>query len=273
MRVQDDAFNLLQFFYNELVIYKKGIVKTKDILEKFDWDGNRINLAYRYLYDSGLLKSTNDSGNIQGAHRFSVIGLSPKGINVVEQGRDGVQRNNVLKDLSILTGDESLLNPNKILEPSELFKNEHDPSKTVFIMMKFQNGDSEKNEKLQNLYDTIQLELIKYRLDAVRADEKNYSMTDYIWDNLKVYLNECNYGMAILENLYSDEINPNVAMEYGYMLAKDKKVLLLKEKSFTNIRADILGKIWKGFEFDDMESVKKAIQNWMVNLNLLRMKA
>ena len=273
MRVQDDAFNLLQFFYNELVIYKKGIVKTKDILEKFDWDGNRINLAYRYLYDSGLLKSTNDSGNIQGAHRFSVIGLSPKGINVVEQGRDGVQRNNVLKDLSILTGDESLLNPNKILEPSELFKNEHDPSKTVFIMMKFQNGDSEKNEKLQNLYDTIQLELIKYRLDAVRADEKNYSMTDYIWDNLKVYLNGCNYGMAILENLYSDEINPNVAMEYGYMLAKDKKVLLLKEKSFTNIRADILGKIWDGFEFDDMESVKKAIQKWMVNLNLLRMKA
>ncbi len=86
-------------------------------------------------------------------------------------------------------------------------------------------------------------------------------------------MDECNYGVAILENLYLDEINPNVAMEYGYMLAKDKKVLLLKEKSFTNIRADILGKIWKGFEFDDMESVKKAIQSWMVDLNLRRMKA
>ena len=170
------------------------------------------------------------------------------------------------KELYILTGDKSLLDPN------EIFKNEHAFSKTVFIMMKFQNGDSEKNEKLQTLYSTIQLELIKYRLDAVRADEKNYSRTDYIWDNLRVYMNGCNYGMAILENLYLDEINPNVAMEYGYMLAKDKKVLLLKEKSFTNIQADILGKIWKGFEFDDMESVKKAIQNWMVDLHLRRMK-
>ena len=169
--------------------------------------------------------------------------------------------------LSILTGDESLLDPN------EIFKTEHAPSKTVFIMMKFQNDNLEINNKLQILYDTIKLELDKYGLDAVRADEKNYSMTDYIWDNLKVYMNGCNYGIAILENLYLNEINPNVAMEYGYMLAKDKKVLLLKEKSFTNIRADIIGKIWKEFKFENINSIEKSIQDWMVDLGLTKIKA
>lgn len=267
MGVQDDAKDLLHFFYSELVISKKGIVETKDILEKTGWDGKRINLAYRHLYDSGLLKSTNQSGNIQKAQIFLVTGLSPKGIGVVEQRRSGVQSNDVLKDLSILTGDESLLDPN------EIFKTEHAPSKTVFIMMKFQNDNLEINNKLQILYDTIKLELDKYGLDAVRADEKNYSMTDYIWDNLKVYMNGCNYGIAILENLYLNEINPNVAMEYGYMLAKDKKVLLLKEKSFTNIRADIIGKIWKEFKFENINSIEKSIQDWMVDLGLTKIKA
>ena len=169
--------------------------------------------------------------------------------------------------LSILTGDEQFLDPNQI------FRNEHDPSITVFIMMKFQNGDSEKNDKLQTLYNTIKLELDKYGLDAVRADEKNYSTSDYILENLKVYMNGCKYGVAILENLYLDEFNPNVALEYGYMLAKDKKVILFKEKSFMNIRADILGKMWKEFEFNDSNSIEKAIQSWMVDLRLTQIKA
>jgi len=73
--------------------------------------------------------------------------------------------------------------------------------------------------------------------------------------------------------LYIDEFNPNVALEYGYMLAKDKKVILFKEKSFMNIRADILGKMWKEFEFNDSNSIEKAIQSWMVDLRLTQIKA
>ena len=153
------------------------------------------------------------------------------------------------------------------------FKKEHDPSKTVLVMMKFSGGDPSKDKKLETLFNTIKLELDKYGLDTVRADEKNYSESDYIWDNVQIYLNGCNYGIAVLENLYSEEMNPNVALEYGYMLAKGKRVLLLKEKSFRNIRADILGKIWKEFEFDDHKSIKKAIQKWMVDLGITRIKA
>ncbi len=153
------------------------------------------------------------------------------------------------------------------------FKKEHNPSKTVFVMMKFSGGNPSKDKKLETLFNTIKLELDKYGLDTVRADEKNYSESDYIWDNVQIYMNGCNYGVPVLENLYSEEMNPNVALEYGYMLAKGKRVLLLKEKSFGNIRADILGKIWKEFEFDDHESIKKAIQNWMVDLGITRIKA
>lgn len=153
------------------------------------------------------------------------------------------------------------------------FQNEHDPKKTVFIMMKFQGGDHQKDNKLNVLFNLIKLELNKYGLDAVKADEKNYSDTDYLWDNVQIYMNGSAYGIAILENLYSDEMNPNAALEYGYMLALGNRVLLLKEKSFTNIRADILGKIWREFEFDDIGSIKNAITAWMVDLGIPRIKA
>jgi hypothetical protein len=154
----------------------------------------------------------------------------------------------------------------------QAFKSEHDPSKTVFVMMKFSGDDPGINDKLEGLFNTIKLALDKYDLDAVRADEKNYSATYYIWDNAQIYLNGCNYGIAVLENLYSDEMNPNVALEYGYMLAKGKQVLLLKEKSFKNIRADILGKIWKEFEIGKKGSIERAIQGWMVDLGSKQIK-
>ena len=165
------------------------------------------------------------------------------------------------------------MNFNQIEVFNQKFSNEHNPQKTVFVMMKFSGEDPENDKKIENLFDTIKLALDKYSLGAVRADEKNYSDTDYLWDNVQIYLNGCDYGIAILENLYSDEMNPNVALEYGYMLAKGKRLLLLKERSFKNIRADILGKMWKEFEIDKKESIEKAIQNWMVDLGLTRIKA
>ena len=154
----------------------------------------------------------------------------------------------------------------------QAFKGEHDPSKTVFVMMKFSGGDRRKDRKLETLFNIINLELDKYGIDAVRADERTYCATQFMWDNAQVYMNGCDYGIAVLENTYLDEMNPNVALEYGYMLAKGKQGLLLKEKSFESIRADILGKIWIEFDIDRKESVREAIRRWMVDLEIRRIK-
>lgn len=150
------------------------------------------------------------------------------------------------------------------------FKGEHDPSKTILIMMKFSGGEPSGDRKLEDLFNTIKLELDRYGLTVARADEKYYS--SYLWENVQIYMSGCDYGIAVLENLYSDEMNPNVALEYGYMLAKGKRVLLLKEKSFKNIRGDLIGTLWQEFEFGDSESMKKAIHDWMVDLDIKPIK-
>jgi len=154
------------------------------------------------------------------------------------------------------------------------FQQTHDSEKSVFVMMKFDDGDPGVDGPiLEKVFDCIRLELDKYGLVAVRADERDYSDTHYLFDNVQIYASACNYGIAVLENLYSDEMNPNVALEFGYMLAKNKKLLLLKENSFGNIRADLLGRLWKNFDIKNMQTLKSAIQAWIgVDLGITRIK-
>jgi hypothetical protein len=56
--------------------------------------------------------------------------------------------------------------------------------------------------------------------------------------------------VAIIENRYKQELNPNVALEWGWMRAMDKDVLFLLEKDFKQFRADILGFIPDTFSWD-----------------------
>ena len=52
----------------------------KDLMVK----GKRVNLAYGYLNDLGLLKGGGGLGNINGAQIFFVMRLLPEGINIIE---------------------------------------------------------------------------------------------------------------------------------------------------------------------------------------------
>ena len=117
--------------------------------------------------------------------------------------------------------------------------------KSVFVMMKFPSDGMEdwKKQCLSDLYNTIKDELDRYGLVARRADQKTYSENRQLWENVCIHMFGCDYGVAILEDHVGDEFNPNVALEYGFMLSRGCKVVLLKEANFKHIRADILSTI------------------------------
>ena len=78
-------------------------------------------------------------------------------------------------------------------------------------------------------------------------------------------------GIAILEDRVADELNPNVALEYGFMRAFNRKVALFRDSKFKHDRADIIGKLSKHFEIDGngaliAESLEKAAQGWLLDL-------
>jgi hypothetical protein len=133
----------------------------------------------------------------------------------------------------------------------------------VFIMMKFDDA----NTKLKELENEVRGFLQSYGLNPLRADDRIYPKDRDLWNNVCIYMICCKFGIAILENVSQHEYNPNVALEYGFMRALDKRVLLLADKGFPKPRVDVVGKLREHFDINDIkESIKTPLEKWVREL-------
>lgn len=120
--------------------------------------------------------------------------------------------------------------------------------KSVFIMTKFPDPlrPSVKDRRLQEVVKTV-AEAVKRQGHVPRiAGDKDYH--EQLWENVELHMLGCHRGIAIVQDRSRPEFNPNVALEWGWMLGLDRKVLYLVEKDFRQERAD-----WKGmtsYRFD-----------------------
>lgn len=147
------------------------------------------------------------------------------------------------------------------------FDDHPDYNKNVFIMTRFVPG----NKLLEELDLEVRRVLRSNDLNPLRADDKMYLRDRNLWNNVCVYMTCCKYGIAILEDRIANEFNPNVAIEYGFMRALNKPVLLLADTGFRNLRADIIGTLREQFDITDINgSVDKPIITWLTELNLKR---
>jgi hypothetical protein len=121
--------------------------------------------------------------------------------------------------------------------------------RSVFVMMKFPDKTSMKVAHLRllnDIWEAIRDEAARYGLTARRADLRTYH--DQLWENICVYIIGSKYGIAVLEDEVAQELNPNVALEYGFMKALDHPVALLRSSGFEHGRADLSGKLSKDFD-------------------------
>lgn len=148
-----------------------------------------------------------------------------------------------------------------------LFNDHPDYDKNIFIMTRFTPG----NRLLEELDSEIRRVLIEHNLNPLRADDKMYLRDRNLWNNVCVYMNSCKYGIAILEDRIANEFNPNVAIEYGYMRALNKPVLLLADLGFRNLRADIIGTLREQFDITDIKgTIDTPVLTWLKELNLTK---
>lgn len=137
--------------------------------------------------------------------------------------------------------------------------------RNVFIMTRFDEGD----RLLRQLDEQLRKALCRHGLIGLRADDKMYPSDDQLWKNVCVYMLCCKYGVAVLEDRAKDEFNPNVALEYGFMRALDKRALLLTDRGFRNLRADIVGTLREEFDITDLAGTLAApIERWIRSLGV-----
>lgn len=139
-----------------------------------------------------------------------------------------------------------------------------DPSRCAFIMMRF--GKSKFYDEIVKDLKSICLE---YDIVALRADDVPY--TDDLLPNVRTYMHGCRLGIAIFDRVETDHQNPNVSLEVGYMMALGKPVLLLKDSTILQLPSDLIGRLYKPFDTQNLHSsLKEAVGKWVKEKSLDR---
>lgn len=136
--------------------------------------------------------------------------------------------------------------------------------RSVFIMTKFPDPQSTNplDMQLARVIKAVQDAVTRCQFTPRVAYDRDYYPS--LWDNVELYLLGCRRGIAIVESRYKPELNPNVAMEWGWMRGMGRNVLYLVESTFDQKRADWSGLIEYPFSWDDPErTVPAIVHKWL----------
>jgi len=155
--------------------------------------------------------------------------------------------------------------PIEIKDSLARFHRDHpDQSKTAFILMKFDT--TAVHDKIR---DVIKAVLAKHKLTAVRADDREYHKS--LLPNVETYLWGCGFGVAVFERITSDDFNPNVGLEVGYMMALRKDVCLLKDRTLKHLQTDLIGELYRPFDVHNIEqTITEQLEAWMKDKGIIK---
>jgi uncharacterized protein YodC (DUF2158 family)/nucleoside 2-deoxyribosyltransferase len=178
------------------------------------------------------------------------------GLNVLEKASDPALAKPACSSSSAAVVAQSC--PPEIQDSLNKFKVDHpDERKTAFIMMRFSETASH-NEIVR----VIKAETKAQSITAVRADDKQYHSD--LFPNIKTYMHGCGFGIAVFERIETEDTNPNVALEVGYLCALNKPVLLLKDQTLRTLQTDLAGRIYRPFDTSTPEKTLPAvIKKWL----------
>lgn len=138
-----------------------------------------------------------------------------------------------------------------------------DPAKAAFLIMRFR----ETRAHLE-IYEAVGDCLGGYGIKALRADEKYYH--DDLYHNILTYMHGCGFGVAVFERIEEELFNPNISLEVGYLLALQKPICILKDRTLKTLHADLMGKLYKVFDpLEARATLGSALSDWLRDKGLV----
>jgi hypothetical protein len=138
-----------------------------------------------------------------------------------------------------------------------------DQTKLGFLVMRFTKG-----KPFERIVEVIKRTAEKHGLVIIRADENEFHA--HLWENVRTLLHGCGFGIAIYERIEREEPNANVGLEIGYLMAMNKPVLLLKDKTVGVLQADLAGKLYKSFDPHEPEkTIPDQLTAWLADNGII----
>lgn len=219
-----------------------------DVSEPFVNPGRGSGSLREAVYSSGGAEDR-DSGRNRNAQDFE-LERGERGGDSGEVGPVGVH-GRALRGIWKRT-------PPEIQESLERFRCDYPDAQSVaFLMMRL--GNTRVHE---DIVAGVRAALEPLDIAVVRADDKQYH--DDLFPNVLTYVYGCDFGIAVFERIETEEFNPNVALEVGYMFALNKDVCLLKDKTLKTLQVDLVGRLYRSFDpLDAGKSIPQELSRWL----------
>lgn len=154
------------------------------------------------------------------------------------------------------------LAPPELLSPLRIFLDEHPFDSNVFGMTRFPDEqDESESDPLAGVLEAIDDACASHGLNFHLASDR--MIVDDLWANVAAHMWACRYGIAFFEDRRGRGINYNLTIEVGSMLMTGRRLALLKDASIPRLPTDLVGKIHKSVDFDDLPATSAAIHVWI----------
>ena len=112
------------------------------------------------------------------------------------------------------------------------------------------------------IHETLRDTFKELGVNLLRADDKSYS--DDLFENIRLYADCCSFGVAVFDRIENDYFNPNVSLEVGLMIGRQKPILLLKDDTIQVLPTDLVGKLYVPLNIHEPEDgLKDRLRKWM----------
>jgi len=152
--------------------------------------------------------------------------------------------------------------PPEILAPLRAFLEDHPFDSNVFGMTRFPDEQDETDpDPIAGALDVTRAVCKAHGLEFHLASDR--MIADDLWANVTAHIWACRYGIAFFENRRGRGINYNLTTEVGGMLLAGRRLALLKDTSIERLPIDLVGKIYKSVDLDDLTATADAIHVWL----------
>lgn len=154
------------------------------------------------------------------------------------------------------------LAPPELLTPLRVFIEAHPFDSNVFGMTRFPDEQDESDvDPLAGALEVARRACANHGLEFHLASDR--MIVDDLWANVAAHMWACRYGIAFFEDRKGRGINYNLTIEVGGMMVAGRRLALLKDGSIERLPTDLVGKIYKSVDLDDLDATASAIHLWL----------
>ena len=151
------------------------------------------------------------------------------------------------------------LAPPALVEPLRRFVRGHPFDTNVMGMTRF--PDPARGDPVAPALEVAREVCGTHGLEFHLASDR--AIHDDLWTNVAAHMWASRYGIAFFEDRVERGMNYNLTIEVGAMLMTGRRCALLKDKSVERMPTDLIGRIRKDVDLDDLSTVVQALHTWI----------